>query len=250
MAKTFTYTDILDVVGKSLPKILEDQFSSLACNAGTNLAWYAYDWRESLKTLPPFYLTANQQDHNLPLAIVPSDFHGLRKTQLVRYTDQAISKQDLFVAKDLLLTHIKDIPHSISYEASIIGFRLFPRVPNNIGTPNWFVEGTYKARPTLVTNGALNTPLPFDDMYFNVLVECIRWAMLMLAGIPTAGQAQMQSGQVIYTGQLAQALSAIEMMASQEGVNDGDVRISPDQALVPHSLGTPYSFPSLFRLYG
>jgi hypothetical protein len=250
MAKTFSYTDVLSVVGKSLPKALEDQFSSLAANVGTNLIWYGFDWRESMKTLPPFYLLANEQDHNIPLAIVPSDFHGLRKCQIARYTQGAISKFELFIAKDLLLTHLKAIPHSISYEPTASGFRLFPRVPANIGAPEWFVEGTYKARPAKITNATLNTILPFDDMYFNVMVEAIRWAFLMLSGSPQAGQVQMQSGQIIYSGQLATVMAAIEQMATQEGVNNGDVRIYPESALVPGSGPMINTYSGLFGLYG
>jgi len=250
MAKTFTYTDVLTVIGKSLPKAIEDQFSSLAANIGTNLIWYGFDWRDSIKTLPPFYLIANEQDHNIPLATVPSNFHGLRKCQLRHYTEGAIAEFDLFIAKDLLVTHIKAIPHSISYEPTVAGFRVFPRVPANIGAPEWFIEGTYKSRPTKITNATLNTVLPFDDMYFNVMVEAVRWAFLMLSGSPQAGQVQMQNGQIIRSGQIANALAAIEQMATQEGINDGDVRIYPNEALVPGSGYGINTYSGLFGVYG
>ena len=235
MAKTFTYTDVLNVVGKAVPKTIEDQFSSLACNVGTNLAWYGYDWRESLKTLPPFYLIANEQDHKLPPAIVPSDFHGLRKCQLSQIQNTSIHKRPLDPTKDLQLTHIKDIPKSIAYEPSISGFRLFPRVPENMGAPEWFVEGTYKCRPTKITNVTLSTTLPFDDMYFNVLVECVRWGFQMLSGSPVAAQ------------QLPLALTAIDQMATQEGLNDGDPRISPSEALIGGNISGDIIG---FNLYG
>lgn len=249
MAKTLRYTDVLDVAGKGLPKRLEDNFASMAANSGTNLVWYAYDWRESLKVLPPFYLVAGEQDHTIPPAIVPTDFHGLRKAVLSRYTQGAITKMELDVIRDLFPTHIKAVPNAISYEPSVSGFRVHPRVPDNVGAPEWFIEGTYKCRPTLITNSTLSTLLPFDDMYFNVQVEAVRWAMLMLSGSPNAGTTQVQNGATAHTGQLATAISFIEMMAAQEGINSGDINIHPAEPLVAGGGGI-YSLPSLYGLYG
>lgn len=251
MGITYTYFDVLTMVGKTMPKAAEDQFAATACNLATNLIWDQYDWRESLVELPPFYLLPNEQDHFLPPITLPTDFMGLREARMARYTEGAIAKIPMAVVANLELTHIKNIPHSIAYQASRACFRLFPRVPKNVGSPTWFVEGTYKKKPgTPITNATLDTLLPFDDKYIHVMVECVRWALMMLSGNQNAGQAQMNGPQMIYSGQLANAMSAIEMMATDQGVNDGDIRIAPSSALVPGALGTPYNFPSLFGVYG
>lgn len=249
MAITFTYADVLSLIAKTLPKTWEDTYSATACNLATNLIWEGYDWRESLVTLPPFYLIPNEQDHKLPAVTVPADFLGLRKVGLTQYANGAAASRPISLVKDLEITAAKGIPHSISYEPTISAFRLFPRVPGNIGSPNWFIQGTYKKKPTLITNDTLETLLPFDDKYVYVMMECVRWALLFLGNSPAAGKAQASGGVIFYDGQLANAISAIERMATDQGVNDGDVRISPSEALV-YGLGQQYGYPGLFQLLG
>ena len=77
MARTFRYSDILSIVSKQFPRIVEDQYASICSNMATNLIWYAYDWRESLLTLPPFWLIPGEQDYKPPATVIPADFGGL-----------------------------------------------------------------------------------------------------------------------------------------------------------------------------
>lgn len=230
MALTYTYADLLSMI-KTYPKAVEDHFAPIVCNLATSLIWHAFDWRASLVALPPFYLVPGEQDHYLPPAIIPSNFHGLRKVELCQYTSGGVNKHELVPLKDLQLTHIKRIPSAISYEASISGFRLHPRVPENMGPPHWFIEGTYKSRPTKITNTTLNTLLPFDDQYLYVWIDTMQWAYDKVSRSPNAGQVQMNGPQVLYTGQLANAMASISAMAENEGFNDGDAQISPGTSL-------------------
>lgn len=249
MAATYTYNDLLSMV-KTFPRDQQNNLAPVLCNLATNLIWHAYDWRESISVLPPFYLIPGEQDHRLPPIIVPTNFHGFRKTDLARYTSGAIAKSPLEPIKDLALTHIQAPPTAISYEKSFEGFRLHPRVPFNIGSPTWFVEGTYKARPTKITNTTMDSTLPFDDQYLNVWVEALQWAYLKMSNSPSAGLAQINGPQTVFSGQLANAMAAIDVMAANEGLNDSDAQIAPSSPLVPGGLGIPYSFPSLFGTVG
>jgi len=236
MALTYKYQDVLSMI-KTFPSGAENHFAPLVCNVATNLIWHAYDWRESLTDLPPFYLIPSEQDHRMPPAIVPTDFHSLRKVTLCQYTQGALWKADMTPLKDLSLTHIESPPTAISYEASFAGFRVHPRVPANMGCPEWFIEGTYKKRPAKILNTTLDTVLPFDDMYLNVWIEAFQWAYFKVLGSPTAGQAQVQGGMIYYTGQMANAVAAIEVMANNEGYNDGDGQVSPSAPLVAGRTG-------------
>jgi hypothetical protein len=212
----------------------------------TNLIWHRYDWRESLTELPPFYLIPNEQDHFIPGSIVPADYHGLRKISYAQFTGTTgYRKQEIKAVRDLPLTQAKGLPQRISYEASRKAFRIFPRVPENIGAPNYFIEGTYKRRPTAVADHTMDTStLPWDDSYLNVYLEALRWAFLTLVGDTRAGAAQVQGGQTLFSGQLATSMAAIETMAATEGLNDHDVQISPEEPLVglsgPSGNWTPF----------
>lgn len=238
---TLRYSDILSIVSKGTPRVAEAEFSSVASNLATNLIWYAFDWRESLEELPPFYLIPGVQDYGTPFTVIPQNFHGLRKAFLGRLN--YVKYPQMAVAKDLEKTHIQGIPTAISYEASLDAFRVHP-IPNNLSAPTWWIEGTYKKRPSAITNSTLNTLLPFDDMYLNVWVEALRWAMYHLLGSEKAGVAVYQNGQLVSTGQLGTAMAAIEKMASTEGLEQGDVFLHPENALV--SGGTGFSGNSLF----
>lgn len=236
MARTLRYSDILEVVTLTLPKDVAAQYVSVAANLATNLIWYAYDWRESLEPLRPFYLIPGEQDFKTQFSVLPADFHSLRKCQLCRYSNGTLFKWDMDVTKDLLLTHIKGTPRSIAYEPTTASFRLFPRVSDSLGCPEWFIEGTYKKRPAAITNATIETFLPFDDMYQNVWIEVLRWAFLSAAGSPAAGEVQMNGSQIVYTGQLGKAMAAVEGMAQSEGSQDGDPHIAPSEPLVGGSF--------------
>jgi hypothetical protein len=141
--------------------------------------------------------------------------------------------------KNLEITHLCSIPHAISYNAETRSFRLFPRVPENMAAPQWQVVGSYKKRPALITNSTLETLLPFDDMYLPVWLAAARWAALEASGSPEAGQFQSNGAFFIPTGALSKALGAIDLMAKQEGLQDGDDHIHPDGSLVSPTSGVP-----------
>lgn len=230
MANTYKYEDALALCQRYGSKVDDGLFASQVCNIATNLIWMAFDWRESLATLPPFYLIGGEQDYPLPTSSLPTDFHSLRQIYLTRLND-GNPVRDLLVNKNTLeLTHLKSIPRCISYEPSIGGFRLFPRPSENMGAPQWLVEGTYKKRPVQITQGTLNTLLPFDDLYIQVWLDAMIYAYRKLQGAES-GDVTYQNGNRVYTGQLAKAMAAIEEMACQEGIQGGEYTIAPAEPL-------------------
>lgn len=233
MALTSTYADALNFIQPQVPAVLQDQKAATICNIGTNLIWNSFDWRETLEILPPFWLTPWVQDYGAPMVAVPADFLGLREAQLTDLSNIPPLKSPIKVVKFLEPTHLKALPNMISYEPSVNSFRLFPRAPLGVGAGRWKIDGVYKKRPPLVTaQNYTATLLPFDDLYFQVWLEVLRWAAFSAMGDQRAGAAmQGPSGAVQYSGQLATAMSFIHAMAANEGFNLGNSTVAPSEPL-------------------
>lgn len=238
MAKTLSYGDALNVVGKQVPRQYEEDLAAHCCNLANNLIWNKYDWRESIADLLPFYLIPGQQDYGKPFVAVPADFQGLRTANFVQMSSSPPIFSRMLIVRDLDETYIQQPPSSIAYNKERQAFRLFPRTPVNMGGPDYLVNGTYKKLPTLVTASTLaSTKLPYEDQYFNVFCQALKWSMLDTFNSESAGNAQIVNGQAQYSGQLAKAMTAIEEMATNEGLNLGDPVVAPKDALVGPSVG-------------
>lgn len=243
---TRTWNEVLSIIGRKISRNVQDDLGVYIANAALNFVWDKYDWRESLGVFPPFYLVPNEQDYGAPAVSVPSDFYGLRWCNLVRTDNTPPYRQPLRVMKGLETTHIRYLPHSIGYVSEKQAFRLFPRIPDNIGSPTYLVEGQYKKRPTEVTVDTLTTTvLPFDNIYFQMWVEVAKWAAYLYDGDPRAGEISYANGQVAgATGQAAVAMQMVEWVASREGLELGEVSVAPAEPLVQQG---PYR-PAMFGL--
>lgn len=233
MSATYTYADAMNFIRPQVPATAEDQKSATMCNIATNLIWNAFDWRESIEVLPPFWLSPWVQDYGAPLVVVPSDFLGLRTAQLTDLSNVPPAHYPMRIMKFLEPTHQMQLPRDISYEPTIQSFRVFPRVPSGLGAARFKIDGTYKKRPTLITaSNYTSTTLPFDDLYFQVWLEVLRWAAFSAVGDQRAGSAvKTPQGGVNYSGQLSIAMAAIYSMAENEGFNLGDTTVAPSEAL-------------------
>ena len=242
---TYTWNDVLNIAGRKATRSLTDDLAAHLCNITLNWVWDKYDWRESLTTLPPFYVAPLVQDYGAPQLVIPSDFYGLRYANLVRLDSQPPTRQPLSIIKDLLPTHVRYLPHAICYVSDKKAFRLFPRIPDNCGSPQYMVEGQYKNRPALITAGNLATTfLPFDDVYLEMWIETFKWVQWATDSDPRAGQITMSNGNLVTTGQAGVMMSMIDWVASREGLELGEPTISPAEPLV--SIG-PYR-PNMFGL--
>lgn len=234
MAITYTYEDVITAVARNFPRMVESDSGALVANQAIYEIWKRYDWRESLAVLPPFYLIPNEQDHGRPAVTVPADFLGLRMAYLTRLNSTPAYRSRIQPVKDLELTDVRGLPTCMGYETATRCFRVFPRVPVNMGAPDWIVQGEYKTRPTKLTATIMSsTLLPFDDIHVYNMMEVFKWSGLSLAGDPRAGGVQMNSnGAAQYVGQYAIAMHAIDQMAETEGLELGDVVLAPSEPLV------------------
>lgn len=233
MGLTYTYSDALNFLQNQIPAVTQDSKAAAICNIGTNLIWNAFDWRETIEILPPFWLSPGTQDYGAPLVIVPADFLGLRAVYLTDLSSIPPAKYSRRSLRFLEPTSAQGLPDAMSYEPSTNCFRVFPRTSDGLSAARWKVDGTYKKRPTLVTaTNYIATVLPFDDLYFQVWLETLRWAGFSAVGDQRAGQAiQRPNGSVQYFGQLGTAMAFIHGMAANEGFNLGDSTVAPSEAL-------------------
>jgi hypothetical protein len=237
MSGTRTYSQALNVAAKQLPKLLEDQYSALACNLAMLLVWDAADWHESVADLPPFYLQGGEQDHGAPLPIVPEDFRGLRRAAIQDHTGRVIVPV-LANSQNLNETWVQAVPTAISFEASRNAFRLYPRVPSGFTSPVYMVTGTYKKTFPEVTNETLDNLLPLEDNYFFLFVEALRWAFWQLSSnTKDAGTVVIQDGRKVYTGQLGVVMNMIDHVVGIQETNNGEHRLHPAAPLVRGRYG-------------
>jgi hypothetical protein len=222
MARTYYYSDVINLVAPNVQRSGENSVASHICNVVTNEIWTKFDWRESLENLPPFYLVPGEQDYGAPAAAVPSDYLGLRRVFYTNLNNSPVFFFPLTVMRDLDTTELQGIPHSITYLRESRAFRVFPRTPDNFGAPWHMITGTYKKRPQKITASNFTaTLLPFDDIYLDVWVQGLKWGFWNLSG-DERGPGQYRIFQ-----------AAIDEMASSEGLELADPSLSPREPLVP-----------------
>lgn len=227
----YTYDQMLRMSKRYAPANIIEDFGSEICNLVTQTIWNKYDWKEVTKTLPPFALIPNVQDYGAPFVSVPSDFYGLRKVNYVNLQGQPPIRIQLKVVKDLELTNVRYMPRSICYNPDTQSFRLFPRVPPNVGSPYWMIDGTYKKLPTIITPDTITETLPIVPMYFQMWLSGFKWACKYFMDDPSAYQIQSKGGEATTAARLAEFHYFMEQAAMSEGLELGDVYIAPSEPL-------------------
>jgi hypothetical protein len=227
----YTWNDLLSMVDPVVHRLVKDRQAATVCNRALLEIWDEYDWRESLAEHDPWYLIPARQDYPSPFSATPSDFRGLRKTYLIYTAGDPPVYQPLNVLRNLEPTLAMRLPEAISYEPSISGYRVFPRPPRSMGSPDWMIGGTYKKEPARVTNGTLAGSTPFADDFLEALLQGIKWAAFDLAGDQRAGGTQVQDNFKVHTGQYGNFMAAIAEIAGDYGLDDGDHKVSPSEPL-------------------
>lgn len=215
MARTYTYTDLLALVGSRFPRLLSDNGAAPLLDVVNSTIWNSADWRVSLAKAAPFYLAPLEQEYGAPNVSIPADFLGLRTADLVNNTTEpALRFPPMTIAKWLPITHQQDRPNAISYEPTTSAWRIHPRPPSGIGAMDWQIEATYKKLPVKVTSVTLNGTLPHDDIYLYVYLDGVTWIMSKTPQDRAAFDA------------------SIRRMADEEAVNLGQQFLAPANPLV------------------
>jgi len=219
MAKTRTVDEALRFL-RSRPgaaALSDAAFAAEVADTALGMMWKVYPWDDSLVTLPPMYMTPNEDLIEAPARVVPGDIWYLERAWL-RRIGSGIVHPELKILQSLIPSTWAGEPTTISFEPQRNAFRLHP-TPGESYAPPWVqVEGIYKKQHTQITSATLNTTvLPFHDHHFPVYRAALKWAHLDLLGSRDAGTAQINSrGRYAYTGALAEFFTALTKTVEQE----------------------------------
>lgn len=209
MPSSFTYQDALNYVGSQGFRMQTEQLAVFALNSAINMIWNAYDWPETLRELPPFWLNGDTQDYGPPLSAVPSDYKALRRAYLVN-VDTGEQLADMEVKREIAETHLYAHPSSIGYIPEKNSFRVWPRPGHGMNPTQWIITGTYKKKPEKVTLENMGETFIFgDDDDFELFCQVLQYAMTPVSSPNKAPY-------------LAAALQGIEARASEVGIHAGD----------------------------
>ena len=236
MSQTYTVQDALIVVRQTIPGEISTNLSSILCDRAVSLIWNAADWKNSLVSLPPFYLTPGIQDYTIPMAVVPLDFLGLRTGWLIDLTTSPAQylEPPLVVKKDLTRTSVEDgRPEFICFDPAIAGYRIYPRYSRGVSAADIMVELIYKKKHAKITSANIGTEfVPVDDSYFDHFCNVLTWCFSSALKHPGAGGAVTDRFvNVQYTGAFAVAMNSIEDMKQKEAGLLGDYTVAPAHPL-------------------
>ncbi len=222
MASSFSVGEALSIANRAFPRDIEADHAAYIANIAMNEVWHAYDWRVSIKELPPFWLIPLIQDYGAPYYAVPLDFYGLRQAYLVQTTSSPLPRrEEMKVIKNIRREYLRGLPRDIGYVPETRSFRVYPQIPENIGASQFLVDGTYKKLAPQVTATTLQTTaIPFDDIYLQNYVEALRWAASAVQDNPNKA---MKKQELHY---------CLQEMADQEGLELGNQVTAPSEGLV------------------
>lgn len=215
----FTYENILQMTRPSLSSASgEDAKGALALKLVSDHMWDAYDWRTTLGTLPPFYLTPEEQDYPLP-----SDFGGLRRDC---YLVDARAEEPRYFPLDIkgetsLTSWSVNRPATIGYSAERGRLRVFPQPSATYCAPFFFVTGKYKKTPPAIDNSKLGDVVWTEDKQLDMWLIGMPWAYALLGGSPPERVTSLR----------AAFDAAIAERAAKEAANSGPSIVAPQEAL-------------------
>ena len=221
MAITYTYQNALDIARQHYRNSTEQTTGPFALNMAITEMWRAYDWRDSLAPLPPFWLVPGVQDYGFPFVSVPTDFYGLREVYLVNLNVSPVPvSMRLNVVTNLEQTGAMGVPGTICYRSAESCFRIHPAPNLGMACPQWLINGTYKILAPKVTRDDAADLIPWDDVYFETFVQFLIWANLFCSGERKAALEQK-----------AIAMQSLTESAQNDNAQLGDPVVSPTEAL-------------------
>ncbi len=216
------------------------------CDMVNSWMWTQYPWSWSIASLTPITLTDGVQDYT------PTNTDILRplRFQIARTDTTPMEVRELSLLANLSIELTRrgglDMNTACGFYAGPNFIRLMYAA--SVG-PNQTLQlqGQYQKTPTRITDATMTNPFPFDDNYFSVFVEGIKYYIYKLSDDPRAGTIQMSKNgrfQQVFTGQLGIFMYHLNYMASREELQTGDQFQFPETGL---GQGRSY-WPGLFGL--
>lgn len=220
------WADAFSIVARRWPGLALESYGSLICDTAQKWLWNLADWRVSLAVMPPFWLSIGEQDYGPPEFIIPPDFLGLRRAYLTLISTTNPVHYELKIKSNLELTSTGGWPEFIGYVPELGKLRIFPR-PYTSGA-TYLVQCTYKKKATEITPANFSTAhIPWDDQYFDVILEVLRLKIMEFIGDPDRGTVVYQNGAWQANGQLGRVMVRVQEMAEIEAAEMGTDVIAP-----------------------
>jgi hypothetical protein len=221
---SYRWSDLIVLVSKQVKNIPTQQLDAIHCDLVSTRIAARLPWKPSKTTIAAgqIPLINGQQDYDPPFNIFRLTDASLQLTSTIPNRNFSITVRDS-LAVDLLPLSPTAIT-SCALQAAEGKLRLSSAamVPTGV---TWELRGEYQINPTKVTDTSQN--LWFDDRYLPVAVEGLTYWYYKLADDPRAGGTTGNwPGDVSYSGQLAQFMSAIKEMADAEDIG-GDMQTMP-----------------------
>ena len=228
MAFTYRWSDLIVLVSKQVKNIPTQTIDALQCDWVSTRIAGRLPWKMQQQSIADgqIPLVDSQQDYDPPFNIWRLIDASLRCITVTPNDDITISVRDSLPV-DLKQRSPYAIT-SVALQAPEGKLRLSaaPIIPQGA---SWELRGSYQINPTKVVS--TSQILWFDDRYVHVAIEGLTYVYMKMADDPRAGTTSgTWPGDITYTGQLAQFMSAIKELTDAEDIG-GDQQVIPDDAL-------------------
>lgn len=220
MASTYTPTIALALARKFIRDAPMTSMDSQLVDIVHSIIWTYYPWKWAQKALTAITGVDSTQDYSIDAA--DTDFWKLLRVRIVQTnTTPDIFHDDIkireWLSPDLTPCGMYGITSAAQYQVSTtVKIRLSQALA--VGTGETFqLQGEYWKNPVLITDATLSTAFVFDDRFFPVFMEGLKWQFYDYLGDSRAGTVQVtKSGQQVWTGQAGLFYGMLQGMASAE----------------------------------
>lgn len=244
MASTYAPADAVALCQSFIHGVPVTAVQANCCDMVNSLIWNYYPWGWSVASLTPITCSDGVQDYT------PTN------TNILRPLKMRIVRTDVTPNEFRELAALANLSPELSRKAGIDTMKAYGWFPSqsffrfdvavSVGTGQTIqLQGEYQKTPTKITDANLTTPFAFDDRYYDVFVEGLKWKLYQLTDDQRAGGlSAVKNGGFTkqYTGQYANFMYALNEMARTEDLSSGDEFMWPEN---PMGAGRSY-FPGLY----
>ena len=172
-----TFAEAFQASSTNTARVIEAEKICQILNLAQEVIWRAYPWRWTISELDPFWVIPLTQDYGPPIIAVPSDFLEIQGANIVRINNLISARTPLQVQRGIPKTAYVNRPNTIAYIPETRSFRLHPKPPSSMASPEYLIEGFYKKTPTIITPSNYQvTNLPSQDHQRQMWQDAISWA--------------------------------------------------------------------------
>lgn len=238
---TYTYQNAIDHVSKYVKGVPTTTIDVVAVDHVDSIIWRFWFWKWSLAALTSISWVDGQQDYT----IADASFYRLWRARFTRtdVTPNIIREKNVvqFLSPNKEQSGTIDSITGVSYDYVTGKIRLdkSASVPSGVAVQ---IDGDFQKTHTKLT--ATSSSVVFPEIYFDILIEGIKWKYYDLISDSRAGNVQIDKSthKRVYTGQLGIFYDNLMQMAEAEGMGLGDSNRFPDDPLGSARVTNPGLF--------